>query len=150
LDDLQSKHDRDQVSLVLAIDFDGTLVEENPPPMHWLPYAKESLYSLKRAGHTLVLYSARLTPRYELAPTPSARMEAAEFWRTGNLPTDVTEQWDRCVQMRTFLMREHVWDVFDAVWQNPGKPPADKFIDDRFEDPNWVDIYRYLGVPLVS
>lgn len=134
------------MGLVLALDFDHTLVDPVPPPIHWRPYAKETVFALKRAGHHLVLFSARLTPRYELCATPAARAEADEFWRTGNLPPDVDEQWQRCAEMREFLIREQAWDLFDAVWQNPGKPPADRFVDDKFEEPNWLDIWRLCGL----
>lgn len=138
------------MGLILALDFDGTLVEEAPPPLRWRPLAKEGIQSLKRAGHFLVLFSGRLTPRYEACATPAARAEADEFWRTGTLPPDVEEQWRRCAEMREFLVRERVWELFDAVWQNPGKPPCDKFLDNKAEYPNWVEIAAFLGVPLLQ
>lgn len=41
---------------VLALDWDGTLVDAN---QKWLPYAEESLRTLTRDGHTIIVHSCR-------------------------------------------------------------------------------------------
>ena len=130
------------MGLVLALDFDETLVDRNP--LRWRPHAREVLRALKRAGHTLVLHSARATA--ELGAYESARLDADEFWRTGLVPASVDAQWDRFAEMRTFLQQEGCWDLFDLVWQHQGKPHCDVFIDDRLEAPNWLAIWRLYGV----
>lgn len=127
--------------LRMAIDFDGTLVEPDPP-LRYRPGAVEALRSLKSAGHSLTLYSARATP---LDKQPSDVDDIALFYGTGVLPASVLDQWERFDEMRTFLQRTGMWAAFDVVWQSPGKPHVDVFIDDRFEEPDWLAVRRDYG-----
>lgn len=134
------------MGLVLGIDFDGTLVKEGASPPQWRKGAQEGLRKLKEAGHKLVLFSARLTPRHEVEPGPAGRMEASEFWRTGFVPRDVEQSWSRYDEMREFLSHWLCWDIFDVVWQGAGKPPCDYFIDDRSEPADWPVVTDQFSV----
>lgn len=121
------------MSLVIAIDFDGTLVEDRSP-LVFRPGAKEALVRLRQHGHSLILHSARCTWRPVGTENPN---EAGEFWQTGRAPPWADDVWARFDEMRTFLQQQGVWELFDKVWQDPGKPLADVFIDDRAVVPYW-------------
>lgn len=46
--------------MIIAIDFDGTLVRSDYPHIHGLqPYAKEVMHRLKDEGHYLILWTCR-------------------------------------------------------------------------------------------
>jgi hypothetical protein len=46
----------------IAVDLDGTLIEKQWPELgDWLPGAQEAMRSLLAAGHTVYLYTARLS-----------------------------------------------------------------------------------------
>ncbi len=47
--------------LIIAIDFDGTIVEEREYPNFGplMPYAKQVINALKEEGHTLILWTVR-------------------------------------------------------------------------------------------
>jgi hypothetical protein len=47
--------------------------------------------------------------------------------------------------MREFLRDNAILDLFE-VWQEPGKPVADLYVDDRAEPPSWQTIVAELGV----
>lgn len=135
------------MGLILGVDFDETLVERGPP-ISWRPQAREVLKALRAAGHQLVLYTGRATPRHALGESPAARLEADEFWRTGQAPADMDLHWRMYADMRDFLQREGCWDLFDVVWQRAGKPAmCDYFIDDKAILPDWLAVWRQLGVP---
>jgi hypothetical protein len=51
---------------VIALDWDGTLVEAKWPDMgDWLPGAVEAVHEMLRQGHKCYIYSARLSPVYD-------------------------------------------------------------------------------------
>ena len=129
------------MSLRLAIDFDGTLVQDQEP-LALLPGVPAALQALKGAGHSLVLFSARCTP---LDPGPNLDDEIARYYQSGEVAARVTDQWERFERMRDFLQAQGLWELFDLVWQAPGKPPADLYIDDRAEPPDWKRLTAELG-----
>ena len=124
--------------MVICIDLDGTLVSMDraytdlSTPMTLMPGALEALGALKRAGHVLVLYSARanrsLWENPQLDPLVRAGVRRVDM-----------EQWEerrelhkaRYDEMLRFV-DEQLPGVFDAVDDGAqGKPNADLFIDDR-------------------
>jgi hypothetical protein len=120
--------------VILAIDFDGTVVEQGPlgSPLRLIPGVKDALLSLKRAGHVLVLYSARANRARRFDPMLDPLV------RAGIIHVDMA-QWerDRPAMVRAFdEMVMFVWrelpDVFNVIDDGgQGKPEADMFIDDR-------------------
>lgn len=125
--------------MVLAIDFDGTVVsqarayEDLETPLQFLPGARHALLSLKKAGHLLVLWSARSSPALLVNPLLDPLV------RVGVKTVDL-ERWDdmlpvhraRQRQMLDFVGRE-LPGVFAAIDDGAaGKlPGVDLFIDDR-------------------
>lgn len=110
--------------LVAAIDFDGTLVRRGGPPLRWRRGAKEALRRMVAAGHRLILHSCRCNP-----------------------PQD-EEDAKRYEEMIAFLQAEGALVLFAEVWQSPGKPIADVYIDDRAEPPEWFALAGEFGLPL--
>ena len=101
----------------IAIDFDGTIVDDShayddtSTPLVFNHGAREALYSLKRAGHWLMLWSGRST--------------------VGSQMLSSTLNKARLKQMLEFVARE-LPTVFDAVDDgHSGKPSVDLFIDDK-------------------
>lgn len=128
----------------LAIDFDGTLVEKGEP-LRWRAGARDGLISLASAGHHLILHSCRCNP---IDPTFDPALEVAAFYRSGITPESARARWEAFGEMRDFLKGEGAWPLFAEVWQQPGKPLCEMFIDDRSEPPNWVALSREFGVRL--
>lgn len=129
------------MSLRLACDFDGSLAVE---PLAWRPGALEALIALKNAGYHLILHSCRCNP---VDPAPVIEDEVERFYRLGETPQRVLDQWARFLEMRTFLMAAGAWRLFDEIWTAPGKPPVDLFIDDKMEPPNWRALVEELAAP---
>lgn len=129
--------------LTFALDFDGTIVEADEP-LRLRPSARQAIEDIKRAGHRLVLFSARCTP---IDPTPELDDQVARWYATGEVPTQVTDQWKRFEEMRAFLKAERLWDLFDDIWQAPGKPYATVYVDDRFVSPDWPALAATYGEP---
>lgn len=119
------------MSLVLCLDFDGSLVERNEP-LRWRPGAKEAIVAFAQAGHRLILHSARSTPPETFDPDN----EREAFYARGVLPEAVLDFWERFDAMRAFLVAEGVMGLLE-VWDAPGKPIADAYIDDRSDAPDW-------------
>jgi len=129
------------MSFRFAVDFDGTLFDTTAKKLD--PQAVKVLRLLKDEGHSLVLFSARATTLPPFAPDPN---EESEFYKTGHVPQRVREQWAAFEEMRQVLQVNGLWSVFDEVWQSPGKPFADYFIDDRNRTADWVAIAQEFGV----
>jgi len=142
--------------VIFAIDFDGTVVEQDKPyadvysPLVLKPGAREALESLKRAGHTLVLWSGRNNRSRmtlaELDPLVRAGLKVDRL-------SDESRQLeaDRWRQMLAFVASE-LPGVFDAVDDGrQGKMSADVYIDDkavRFGGPGgvtWADLAESYG-----
>jgi beta-phosphoglucomutase-like phosphatase (HAD superfamily) len=125
--------------VLIALDFDGTIVKEEgrafsdfTSPLEFLPGAREALYSLKRAQHSLLLWSARsnrsLLQDPQLDPLVRAGVRRPKMPRwEAELPV----HFGRLRQMEQFIAT-HLAGVFDAVDDGvQGKPLADLFIDNR-------------------
>jgi hypothetical protein len=97
----------------IAVDFDGTLVEKAWPGMgDWLPGAVEAMKALHEAGHTIFLYSARLSG---LWPDGAERKPAEVVIAT----QEVREKLDAAGL------------DFISIWTGEGKPHWDLLIDDK-------------------
>lgn len=138
--------------MIIAIDFDHTLVEDAPydasTTLKLKPRAREAVTALKRAGHILVLWSGR---------TNRSLMYLAEFnplvrnGVVGDANTDETRELHaaRYRQMLEFIELE-LPGVFDAIDDGrQGKVEADMYIDDRAlsfgPGASWRDIELLYG-----
>lgn len=144
--------------MIIAIDFDGTVVKQEhafddlATPLELIEGAAEALQSLKRAGHLLLLYSARANAAHRIDPRLSALV------RAGKIPLD-WEKWQKrkhVVERRYQQMIEFVNTslpgVFDAIDDGmQGKPSADLYVDDRaFFNPleDWPWLAARFGEPV--
>jgi hypothetical protein len=128
----------------LCIDFDRTIADG--VPLRLLPGAREAIMSLRRAGHTLMLFSARANRATRFNP------ELDPLVRAGVRPVPREDEW-QCVaahhhalyaEMLAFVACE-LPGAFDAIDDGEqGKPICDLFIDDRAINP------RDAGGPLSS
>lgn len=143
--------------MLIAIDFDGVIVDKNRPfsdvttPLTFMPYAKEGLESLKRAGHTLLLYSARAnrallyTPEWDPLMRAGIKRPNEAAWTSAR-----SLHWARYHQMQEFVAK-HLSHLIDAVDDGlQGKPLADLFIDDRAAEfrastNGWLEIAHLYG-----
>jgi len=126
--------------VIIAIDFDGTVVVED----HRVPYddtetplrfernAREALLGLKRAGHLLLLWSARASHALRFDPTKDALVRAGaktvdpKMWAQSQSVNEARYQ-----QMLAFVAAE-LPGVFDAIDDGSvGKPLVDLFIDNK-------------------
>lgn len=138
--------------LTISVDFDGTLIQPGGGtvlyggrvPLSWRPGAKEGLVAMAAAGHRLVLHSCRCNP---IDPVLDPSAEAAAFYRWGTPPESAAQRWAAFGEMKAFLMMEGVWGLFAEVWQAPGKPIAEVYIDDRAESPDWRSLAAEFGIP---
>lgn len=128
------------MSLTVCVDFDGTITDDQ----QLLPGVREALHAMKRVGNTLILHSCRCNL---LDASPQMDEEVARFYATGEVPARALDRWRAFLQMRDFLRGQQLWDLFDTVWQSPGKPVADVYIDDRAQLPDWPNIMCTYGVP---
>lgn len=123
--------------MVIAVDFDGTIVLPQDPsdPLSDVviqPGVVEGLQSLKRAGHTLLLWSARANRSIRIDPYLDPLV------RAGVIDLDL-KQWQQdqmVAEARYQQMLEYVGkylsDIFDAIDDGQqGKSTADIFIDDK-------------------
>lgn len=148
--------------MFLAIDFDNVVVDsrkrsyaDTTTPLEFMPGAKEGLRSLKAAGHTLLLYSAR-SNRALLYSAEWDPLVRAGVKRPHEMTWTQSKalHWTRYRQMLDFVATE-LPGVFDAVDDGlQGKPMADVFIDDRalsFGDGadriGWAQIATLYGAP---
>lgn len=124
--------------MVIAVDFDGTIVSDDrdyndlTTPLEFLPDAKEGLQALKRAGHTVLLYSARASRSLREDP------ELDPLVREGKRRVNKI-QWEKLRSLHEARYRQMVdfveknlKDEIDAIDDGKqGKPQAALFIDDR-------------------
>ena len=122
-----------------AIDFDGTIVEQNTAyddvvtPLKFVPGAKETLLALRDAGHSLLLWSARasraLREDQMLDPLVKAGVEPARDPAGWEADRKLNEA--RYQQMLAFVEAE-LPGVFHAIDDGTAsKPSVDMFVDDR-------------------
>ena len=108
--------------MILAIDFDGTIVEDSYPAIGALkPGAKEALQQLRKDGYTLILWTCR---------TGRHLAEAVKF---------CAEQGIRFAAINQNLRSE----VIRHGGSDPRKIGASLYIDDRGlgKLPTWDEIY---------
>lgn len=141
--------------MIGAIDFDGTVVQQDHSyddlgsPLILLPGAKDGLRSLKRAGHVLLLWSARANRAllYDPDLDPLVRAGVRKVHRAAWEKAQPLH-WRRYEQMVEFV-RENLPGYFDAVDDGlAGKPVVDFFVDDRaiqFRSGGWPAIARTYG-----
>jgi len=143
--------------MLIAVDFDGVVVSvkgrsfsDTASPLNLIPGAKEGLLALKKAGHTLLLYSARsnrsllFTSEWDPLVRAGVRRPNEHAWSQGR-----EIHWARYHQMLNFCATE-LAGVFDAIDDGlQGKPMADLFIDDRAlsMDVGWPHIALLYGAP---
>jgi hypothetical protein len=131
----------------IAIDADGTILERSPP-LRLRPGARHALWSLRRAGHWLILHSSRLC-----CPVAD-EITTLESSSSGKISSRVTlsieDYWARQAELRRFLQSHRLWrveegGVFNQIWDLPGKPHADLSLDDRAVDPDWGEVRLRFG-----
>lgn len=98
---------------ILAIDWDGTLVENAWPGMgDWIPGAVDALKEFHRRGIKVMVFSVRLSP----------------YWLDGTLRPK--EDVQRSIQeVRDKLDEAGLYYI--GIWQKHGKPPFSRTIDDK-------------------
>ncbi|XOV91197.1 MAG: BT0820 family HAD-type phosphatase [Bacteroidota bacterium] len=108
-------------SKIIAVDFDGTIVEDRYPGIGKpLPFAMETLQLLQKDGHRLVLWTVRKGKTLE---------EAIEFCRR--------------YEIEFYAVNQN----FEGEDNFGGKLNADIFIDDRNIGglPQWGEIYQMIS-----
>ncbi len=148
--------------MLIAVDFDNVIVatkgraySDTESPLQFLPGAKEGLLALKRAGHTLLLWSARsnrsllFTPEHDPLVRAGLKRPHEATWAQSK-----ALHWARYHQMCNFYATE-LAGVIDAIDDGlQGKPMADLFIDDRAltygegaDRLGWPQIAMLYGAP---
>ncbi len=110
-------------SKLIAVDFDGTIVEDNYPKIGKpKPFAFETLKLLQQKGYRLILWTYRTGKRLDEA-VAFCREQGIEFYAVN---------------------KEYPEEVYDET--SPRKIHADMFIDDRNFGgfPGWGVIYQKL------
>ncbi len=112
-----------KTSLIIAVDFDGTIVEHRYPFIGKVrPFAFETLEAIQVKGHRLILWSHRAGQKLEEA-VKFCRSHGIEFYAVNkNFP-------------------EEIWEENDSR-----KILADIYIDDRNLGglPSWGEIYKII------
>jgi hypothetical protein len=125
--------------VIICVDFDDTIVEQAgrdfedvDTPLRFVLGAKEGLTALKKAGHTLVLFSGRANRALLEDPYYDPLVRAGVRWLDRNrwaLSRQVNQA--RYDQMIRFVAQE-LPDVFAAIDDGmQGKPCCDLIIDDK-------------------
>ena len=117
---------------------DGRRYDDTDSPLEFLPGAREGLLSLKKAGHTLLLWSARMSAALLIDPTldPLVRAKVRRIDRDAWERSQPLNQ-ARCQQMLDFV-DQHLAGVFAAIDDGAGgKPQVDVFIDDKALRPGY-------------
>ena len=112
-------------SLIIAVDFDGTIVEDNYPGVGKpKPFALETLKMLQKDGHRLILWTYRHGSKLQ---------DALKFMEDNDIPPYAVN--------RSYPEEaSHPSDVSRKIH-------ADLFIDDRNFNgfPGWGEIYQNLN-----
>lgn len=146
--------------MIIAIDFDSTLVDEwgrkfsdTTSPLKLMSGARKALEAMKRAGHLVVVSSARANRALRIDP------ELDPLVRLGLVRVD-RKAWEAEQPLHEARYRQMVnfcattlKGLVDAVDDGgQGKPVADVYIDDRalrfgggVDGHNWFDIARQFG-----
>lgn len=131
--------------VVFAIDFDQTLVQPDlEGVLQWRPGALEFLRATYDAGIKVIIHSCRLTPHTD----GSGAGDADYYWRTGVIVSEfLLEGWRMRMQLVATLQAVNLLDMVE-LWEAPGKPLADVYVDDKSEKPDWYALAREFGVDL--
>ena len=140
--------------MIICVDWDGTIVEQDRPfgelekDLKLIDGAKDALESLKRAGHTLILYSGRANRANRLD------WKLNPGYLSGAIPFDV-KAWEKARPMHEELYEEMldfvakelpgIFAYIDDGGQ--GKPSCDLFIDDKNIEfhGDWAEIAFQYG-----
>ena len=148
--------------MFVAVDFDGVVVDMHAHPYEdtkskpaLMPYAKEGLISLKKAGHVLLLYSARANLSLRKDPNLDPLVQAGIRKPPRDLKKSQELSEARYQQMLDFV-NEELPGIFDAIDDGmQGKPNVDLVIDDRalrygsgVLSANWRVISNMYGEPV--
>ena len=109
--------------MIIAVDFDGTIVEHKYPKIgKALPFALETLKALQKKGHQIILWTYRTGKELD---------EAIEFCRNKGIEFYAVN-------------KNYPEEQFDSLI--PRKIHADIYIDDRNLGglPSWGEIYRLI------
>lgn len=109
--------------MIIAVDFDGTIVEHEYPEIgEEIPYAFKTLRSLQDLGHTLILWTFRSGKELEEA-VEYCRENGVEFYAINNNTPD---------------------EIYDSSLSR--KIYADVYIDDRniLGLPDWLTMLRMI------
>lgn len=110
--------------MIIAIDFDGTIVRsEYPVIIEEMPHAGEIMRSLKKRGHYIILWTCR---------TGDSLLEAINWLLLNNIIID--------------RINDHNPDNA-SLYDNSGKKIyADLYIDDKQVGgfPGWLEIDKYI------
>lgn len=130
----------------LAIDFDGTLVDGSRDEPTWRPLARAFVVAAVASGVRVIVHSCRATCPGALMEAPG---DAEEFYRSGQVPPQVLESWAWGDGLRAFLDREGLAEMVE-IWDQPGKPMATRYIDDRADRPDFASLASELGLSLAD
>lgn len=119
--------------MIIAVDFDGTIVEQDHPyddlvtKLRFVPGAREGLYALKQAGHVLILWSGRasvlIRPDRRMALVEAGIVNPDERERSHGLNL---ARWEQMIN----FVETHLPNLFTAIDDGrTGKPPVDLIID---------------------
>lgn len=105
----------------IAVDFDGVIVDYDFPRIGKLKKnAKKALIFLKKMGATIIIHSARTDMTFPLNASGKPLREMISFLQQNKIP-------------------------YDIIWQLPGKPVADIYIDDRgIRFTNWIETLKKI------
>lgn len=112
-------------SLVIAVDFDGTIVEDHYPKIGKAQiFAFETLKQLQKDGHRLVLWTYRVGKRVD---------EAVAFCKENGI--------------EFYAVNKGFPDEDTRATETPRKIHADLFIDDRNVGgfPGWGEVYQMIS-----
>jgi hypothetical protein len=131
----------------LALDFDGTIVDGDRDRPAWLPGARAFVLAAVAAGIRVVVHTCRATSTSALGR--AAPGDAEEFYRSGRVASPVVESWQWRDALLDFLEREKIaGDV--EIWDQPGKPMATLYVDDRAARPDFASLAAELGLSLAD
>ena len=151
--------------MFVAVDFDDTVVSQAgrdygdvTTPLRFMPGAREGLAALKRAGHTIILSSARANRAIRENPRLDPLVRAGSRrvnWNDWPAIQKVAEA--RYRQMVEFVDRQ-LAGLIDAIDDGQvGKVTADLYIDDKalrvghgVTAMNWRLIATTFGQPVVG
>jgi hypothetical protein len=140
--------------MLIAIDFDGTLVARGEPP-RWLPGAKEALRALLDAGHEVIIHTARVSQPMRLQSAKEffekEGFGGLKFWDKPGKPQAAWYVDDRALPVNSMagipsLSWEAVVKICQTAplsrdWVKNADPPRLKVL----AEDNWVKVWLVDG-----